>query len=130
MRAPACGLNGFKGAQKPPGFCAPRGQPVGRNGIAPNLTLAIVRGSSVHGDCAQELGELNTVERRLRTQEVSAHERSMGCSQERISRSGETVKAATKKSKRKLSAAGRQRIIDATKKRWAAGRAAVVKLGK
>ena len=42
----------------------------------------------------------------------------------------ETAKPAAKKPKWKLSAAGRQRIIDATKKRWAAVRAAAAKATK
>ena len=42
----------------------------------------------------------------------------------------ETAKPAAQKPKRRLSAAGRQRIIHATKKRWAAVRAAAAKAAK
>ena len=41
-----------------------------------------------------------------------------------------TAQPVAKKPKRRLSAAGRQRIIDATKKRWAAVRAAAAKAAK
>ena len=42
----------------------------------------------------------------------------------------EVAKPVAKKQKWKLSAEGRQRIIDATKKRWAAVRAAAAKAAK
>ena len=53
----------------------------------------------------------------------------MGCGQG-AERSGKTAKPSAKRVKRKLSAEGRQRIIDATKKRWAAIRAAAAKTAK